>query len=202
MRSNDSEPVSQNRNRSLDERSRRCGASLGTRVRHDSNPLTRFRSNFIFYLIAARKDARTIRSSMPRLSTKMPSRKRSSASAPLPSSSFRGLGHRPQTGALREAGPDRLRRGAPPRRRATRHPLDARRTRAVDHGALLADGLYRVSAPAEAAAPLAHTGRPLSRVPAWIARHARGADDERDPALFLVNLRGRIDPDRRFFLHF
>jgi len=160
-------------------------------VRDDSNPLTRFRSNFIFYLIAAGKDARTIRSSTPRPSTKTPCCKRSSASARShPCRRSVALGHRAQTGALREAGSDPLRRRAPPRRRATRHPLDARRTRAMDHGALLADGIYRVPASTEAAAPSAHTGRPLSRVPTWIARHASRADEERDPALFLVNLRG------------
>ena len=120
--------------RGLDERPRRCGASLGPRVRDDTNPLTRFRSNFIFYLIAASKDARTIRSSTPRPTTKTPCCKRSSASPrSRPRRRSVALGHRAQTGALREAGPDRLRRGSPPRRSATRHPLDARRTRAVDH---------------------------------------------------------------------
>ena len=48
-------------------------------------------------------------------------------------------------------------------------------------------GYTGVPAPAGAAAPAAHTGGPQSRVPAWIARHARGADDERDPGLFLAN---------------
>ena len=44
-------------------------------MRDHTNPLTRFRSNFISYLIAASKDARAIRSSTPRPSTKMPRRK-------------------------------------------------------------------------------------------------------------------------------
>jgi len=56
----------------------------------------------------------------------------------------------------------------------------------VDYGALLADGLYGIPAPAEAAAPSAYTGYALSRVSPWFARHASGADDERDPALFRV----------------
>ena len=42
-------------------------------------------------------------------------------------------------------------------------------------------------ASAEAAALSARTGCPPSDVSAWIAWCARGADDERDPALFLVN---------------
>ena len=101
------------------------------------------------------------------------------------------LGHRAQTGALREGGPNRLRRGAPPWLRARRYPPDARWTRAVDHGALLADGLYGIPAPANAAAPSALTGCPQSRVSPWIARHASGADDEQDPALILVTHENR-----------
>ena len=99
------------------------------------------------------------------------------------------VGHRPQTDALREAGSDRLRSGAAPRRRATWHPLVTRWSRAVDHGALLVDGICRVAIPAEAVAPSAHIGRPRSGVSAWVVRHACGTGDERDPALFLVNWR-------------
>jgi len=183
MRSNDSEPVSQNRNHSqvlsrrrLDERSRRCGASPGTRVRHDSNPLTRFRSNFIFYLIAARKDARTVRSSTPRLSTKMPCRKRSSASAPSPRR--RSVAWAIALKLVRYAKQDPtdcavvLRLGIA--QGGIRWTLARLEQWIMERCWPMG---YRVPAPAEAAAPSAHTGSPLSHVPAWIAQHARGADD-------------------------
>ena len=97
------------------------------------------------------------------------------------------VGHRAQARTLREVGPDRLRCGAFPRRRATRHPLDVHRTRAVAHGALLSDGSYGPPATAEAAPSPEHTGCPQSRVSAWVPRYTCGADDERDPALFLVS---------------
>jgi len=82
--------------------------------------------------------------------------------------------------ALHEAGPGGLCCRATSRRRGARHPLDARWARAVDHGALPADGLYGLPAPAEAAAPPAHTGCAQSGVSVWVARYACVARDERD----------------------
>jgi len=90
------------------------------------------------------------------------------------------MGDRAQARALHEAGPGGLCCGATSRRHATWHPLDAGWARAVDHGALPADGLYRLPAPAEAAASAAHTGCAQSGVSAWVARYACVARDERD----------------------
>jgi len=85
-----------------------------------------------------------------------------------------------QARALHEAGPGGLCCGATSRRRGARHPLDARWARAMDHGALPADGLYGLPTPAEAAASAAHTGCAQSGVSAWVTRYACVAHDERD----------------------
>jgi len=75
-RSNDSGPVEAARKLSLgadwmnDHADMACPWALECVMTR--NPLTRSRSNFIFYLIAASKDARTIWSSTPRPSTKTP----------------------------------------------------------------------------------------------------------------------------------
>jgi len=90
------------------------------------------------------------------------------------------MGGRAQACTLHEAGPGGLCCGATSRRRGARHPLDARWARAVDHGALPADGLYGLPAPAEAAASAAHAGCAQSGVSAWVARYAGVAHDERD----------------------
>src|SRR5437899_2465486 len=90
------------------------------------------------------------------------------------------MGGRAQARTLHEAGPSGLCCGATSWCHAARHPLDARWARAVDHGALPADGLYQLPAPAEAAASAAHTGCAQSRVSAWVARYASVARDERD----------------------
>jgi hypothetical protein len=81
----------------------------------------------------------------------------------------------------------RVRCGASPRRRVTRHPLDARRTRAVVHGALLSDGSYGLPPPTEAAASPEHMRCPWSRVSTWIARYDCGEDYEQHPAAFLAS---------------
>ena len=97
------------------------------------------------------------------------------------------MGHRAQIDALHEAESYRLRCGASPRRRATWH--------LAGHSLESRSGLWSVagqwdmwdtSPPAEAAAPSAHTGCARSRVSPWFARHASGADNERDRPLFLV----------------
>jgi len=90
------------------------------------------------------------------------------------------VGGRAQARALHEAGPGGLCCGATSRRRGARHPLDARWARAMDHGALPADGLYGLPAPAEAAASAAHTGCAQPGVSAGVTRYTGVARDERD----------------------
>jgi len=173
--------------RGLDERPRRCGAPLGPRVRHDSNsPLLDSVHPNVLTICSSipglqPKGAR-IRPDLPRLDI---SPKRSSTDDlqrawPRARRGAVAVGGRAQARTLHEAGPGRLRCGATSRRDAARHPLDARWARAVDHGALPADGLYGLPAPAEAAASAAHTGCAQSGVSAWVTRYAGVARDDRD----------------------
>ena len=74
------------------------------------------------------------------------------------------VGRRAQAGALREAGPGRLRRGPSPRVFPARHTVDFWWHGTVDIRALLADEIYRVSAAAARAAPTAHPRRTQTRV--------------------------------------
>ena len=90
------------------------------------------------------------------------------------------VGHRARTGVLCEAGPGQLRRCSPPRRGATRHLLDARWTRAVDHGAVPVDGIYglpslRRSSSSVSAYRMPSVARPrLDRMACrWRGRRAR-----------------------------
>lgn len=69
------------------------------------------------------------------------------------------MGDRPQARTLYKAGPHRLRRRAPPWRQAVWYTMDSCRSRAVDHGALLAYGLFWLSATATRDATPADTGR-------------------------------------------
>jgi hypothetical protein len=69
---------------------------------------------------------------------------------------------------------------------ATWHPLDARWARAVDHGALLADGVYRLPSTTEAATSPAHIGCAQSCVSTCVARHASVTPSERDPTVPLA----------------
>ena len=123
-----------------------------------------------------------MRPDLPRLDI---SPKRSSAddlqrAGPRARRSAVAVGGRAQARTLHEAGPGRLCCGATSWRHAARHPLDACWARAVDHGALPADGLYQLPAPAEATTSAAHTGCAQSRVSAWVARYAGVTRDERD----------------------
>jgi len=174
--------------RGLDERPRGRGAPLGPRVRHHSttplsdsvfpNVLTTCFSNTPCPPDLQPKGAH-IRPNLPRLDV---SPKRSSADNlqrawPRTRCGTVAVGGRAQTRTLHEAGPSGLCCGAASRRRATWHPLDACWARAVAHGALLADGILRLPALAEATASAAHTGCAQSRVSAWVAGCAVVARD-------------------------
>ena len=104
-------------------------------------PLTRFRSNFIFTLLQPTRTQ--IRYDLLRFDPVPKCRAADHLQQAL--SRLRRL-LLPWAIALelvRYAKQDpQLRRCSPPRRRATGHLLDARWTRAVDHGAVLADGMY------------------------------------------------------------
>jgi len=64
---------------------------------------------------------------------------------------------------LHEAGLNGLSCGAPPRRRATRYPLDAPKARVVAYGAPLSDGPCGLPAPAEATTSPEDTGCSIAR---------------------------------------
>jgi len=109
---------------------RRCGASLGTRVRHDSQTSDSLSLSFCSHHLGANKDATTIfcASTQHQKCCAADDLQRARS---RPRRCSLAMGHRSQTGAPPKAGPHRLRRGASPRRRAAHDPLGARQTRAV-----------------------------------------------------------------------